>query len=143
MLAAAMPLGRQQLVHMRLGIILCLANLINYLMTRFTTSIYQTLSKRFLYREERENMKDGVVVSLREIYEALQDIKSEVNTVKLTIKNIGTTDERSRSALEQAKDAMEKAIELEKQIEKVEARQQWILGLFFTAILGIVGLLLR
>jgi hypothetical protein len=87
-------------------------------------------------------MKDGVVISLKEIYEMLQEIKREVATLQNAIKNISQTDERSRLALETAKDALEKANDLEKHLEKVEARQQWIQGLFLTAILGIGGFLL-
>lgn len=87
-------------------------------------------------------MEDGVTVSLKEIYDMLQEIKSDVNTVQAEIKNLGEMDARSREALEIAKDALAKARDLEKQIERIESRQQWIQGLFLTAILGIGGFLL-
>ncbi|SHF14022.1 hypothetical protein SAMN05444392_10887 [Seinonella peptonophila] len=85
--------------------------------------------------------KGGVVISIEDIYFALQEIKTDVSTVKSEVKNLRETDERSREALELAKDAMAKAVELEKQVEKIDARQQWLQGLFLTAILGIGSLL--
>lgn len=86
-------------------------------------------------------VENGVVIPLEDIYSALQEIKTDVSTVKHDLKYMNQTDERSREALELAKDAMQKALDLEKKIEKLEVRQQWRTNLMLTGVLGVLGLI--
>lgn len=86
--------------------------------------------------------EQGIVISIKEMYEVLQEIKSQVSVIESEVKNIGQTDERSRKALELASDAWQKANDLERQIEKIEGRQQWLQGLIVSGvILGLIGTL--
>ncbi|SHE66034.1 hypothetical protein SAMN05444392_102267 [Seinonella peptonophila] len=82
---------------------------------------------------------NGVIISTKEMYAVLQEIKSQVSIIQTEVRNIGATDERSRQALELANDALQKAAELEKQIDKVERWYWWIIGTLLTTILGIVS----
>lgn len=56
------------------------------------------------------------------MYEILQEIKIKVNIIQFEISTLKQTDERSREALELTNDSFQKAIELEKELDKIDSR---------------------